>query len=87
MSDDNFMLHIMGNLPEKCETVLTDLENRLMTESSDKLTICMHQKLNAHFKRLENKREEDAEEEKALSEIQKRLNEKVMSSCNVKELQ
>ena len=39
-----------------------------MAESSDKPTIeLMHQKLNAHFKQLENKREENAVEEKALS--------------------
>ena len=39
-----------------------------MAESSDKPTIeLMHQKLNAHFKQLENKRGENAVEEKALS--------------------
>ena len=49
----NFMLYIMGNLPKKYEAVLKDLENKLMTESSEKHTIePMNQKLNAHFKRL-----------------------------------
>ena len=33
MSDDDFMLHIIGNLSEEYEAVLTDLENRLMAES------------------------------------------------------
>ena len=33
MSDDNFMLHVMGNLPKEYEAVFTDLENRLMANS------------------------------------------------------
>ena len=39
MPDDDFMLHMMGNFPEENEAVLTDLKNRLVAESSDKLTI------------------------------------------------
>ena len=53
MSDDDFMLHVMGNLPKECEAMLMDLENRLLAETSEKLSIeLMQQKLNAHFKRL-----------------------------------
>ena len=72
ISDNNFMLHIIDNLPEEYEALLTDVENRLMVESGYKLIIeLMHQKLNNFFKRLENKREEDTEEEKVLSAIKK----------------
>ena len=43
-----------------------------MAENIDKLTIeLMHQILNARFKRLEDKEEESAVEEKVLSAIQK----------------
>ena len=58
MSDDDFMLHIMDNLHKEYEAVLTDIEHRLMTESSEKCTTeLMHQKLNACFKRLQSKKE------------------------------
>ena len=51
ISDDDFKLHIMCNLPEEYEAVLTYLENRLMAESGEKVTgELMHQKLNACFK-------------------------------------
>ena len=47
MSDDDFMLHILGNLPKEYEAVLIDLENILMADSSEKFTIeLMCQKLN-----------------------------------------
>ena len=39
MSDDDFMLLIMSNLPEEYEAVLTDVENRLILESGEKITI------------------------------------------------
>ena len=45
--------------------MLTDLENRLMAESDENLTIeFVHQKFNTHFKRLQSKKEEVEEEEK-----------------------
>ena len=56
MTSEDFMLHVMGTLPEECEAVLANLENRLIAENSNKLIIkVMHQKLNAHFKRLDEK--------------------------------
>ena len=62
--------------------MLTDLENRLMAEGADKLTVeVIHQKLDAHFKRLKNKQEEDTVEEKALSAIEQR-SKKVISTWN-----
>ena len=44
MSDGNFMLHIMDNLPKEYKAVLMDPESRLMAENSEKFTIeLMHQ--------------------------------------------
>ena len=72
MSDDDFMLHIMGNLSKKYEAIGISFENRLMAESYEKLAIkLMHQKLNACFKRLQNKKEDNEEEEKVLAAINK----------------
>ena len=57
MSDDDIMLYVMCNLPEEYDMVPTDLENRLMAESIEKLTIeLMHQKSNTCFKRLQSKK-------------------------------
>ena len=69
MSDDNFMLPVMSNLSNEYGAVLTHLKKRLMSEHGEKLTIeLMHQKLNAHFKRLHSKKEEKNKiEEKALA--------------------
>ena len=39
VSENDFMLQIMGNLPDEYDAMLTDLENRLKAESSKKLTI------------------------------------------------
>ena len=53
ISVDDFMLHIMGSLPKEYKAVVTNLENRLMTESGKKLPIeFMHQMLNACFNSL-----------------------------------
>ena len=39
LQDKDFMLHVMGNLPREFDTVLADLENRLMAECIEKLII------------------------------------------------
>ena len=50
MSDDDFILHIMGNLSKGYDAVLTNLENKLIADSSQDLTIeLMHQKLKSSF--------------------------------------
>ena len=74
MSDDDFMLLIMSNLPEEYEAVLTDVENRLILESGEKITIeLISQQLNAPFKTLQSKKDEVKEEEKALAAIKKHI--------------
>ena len=77
MSDNDFMLHVICTLPKEYKSVLTDLENRLMAESSEKRAIELHQ-LNALFKRLHSKKEE-VEEEKTLAAIKKQVEEKVLA--------
>ena len=60
--------------------MLADLENRLMAECNEKLTIeLMHQKLNACFKRLQCKKEKVEEKEKALAAIKKQIEEKALA--------
>ena len=70
------MLHIMGNLPKEYEAAFMDLENILMTESGEKLTMeRMHQKLNALFKRLQKVEEK----KKALAAIKRQAKEKTIA--------
>ena len=67
MSDDDFRLHVMGNLTKEYKASLIDVENCFYKTESENLTIkVMHQKLNARYKRMEAKREEVEEEEKVL---------------------
>ena len=81
MSNDDFMLHIMGNLPKEYETVVTNTE--LMVESGEKLTIeLMYQSLNAHLKNLQSNKEEVEEEEQALAAIEKQGEEKALAVWN-----
>ena len=83
MPDNDFMLHIMGNLPNKYLALLTDLENGLIAESGEKIiNELMHWKLKAHFKRLQSNKEEIREEEKAHAEIKKQVEEKAYEAWN-----
>ena len=63
MTDNDFMLHLMGNLLKECETTLTDLENCFYKSVNDKLTIrIMSQKLNASYEQMQKKQEQIEEE-------------------------
>ena len=58
MSDMDFMIHILNNLPELYDVVLDGMENRLMLSDSDpnKLTIeNVRDKLNNRFERLDER--------------------------------
>ena len=77
MSDDDFMLPIMCNLPKEYKAVLTDLETWLMSEIGEKLTIdLMHQKLNAHFKRLQSKKKKLTKKKKPWLQSKRMLKKK-----------
>jgi hypothetical protein len=58
MSDIDFMMHILNNLPELYDVVLDDMENRLMLKDTDphKLTIEeVRDKLNNRFVRIDDR--------------------------------
>ena len=64
MSDQDFLIHILNNLPEEYDVVLDGLESRLMLDESDKnkLTIKdVQDKLNNRYERL-NERDKHIEE-------------------------
>ena len=71
MSDLDFMIHVLNNLPEEYDVVLDGLENRLMLPESDsnKLTIeNIRDKLNNRYERIKHTDYEFGEE-KALSGV------------------
>ena len=83
MSDDDFMLHFIGNLPEEYKAVFTDLQNRLIAESGEKQPIeLMCQKLNVCFKILQSKEEIVEGEGKALAAIKEQIEEKALAAWN-----
>ena len=73
MTDQDFMIHILNNLPEEYDVVLDGMESRLMLEESDsnKLTIeNIRDKLNNRYERIIKNEEADLEE-KALIAFKK----------------
>lgn len=70
MSDKDFMVKILNNLPSEYDVILDGLENRLTLDQSDPnaLTIeNIREKLNNRYERIKkNESEDDVEEEKAL---------------------
>lgn len=73
MNDQDFMIHILNNLPEEYDVILDGMESRLMLPDSDpnKLTIeNIRDKLNNRFERIA-KNTEAKEEEKAFAAFSK----------------
>ena len=73
MSDQDFMIHILNNLPESYDVILDGMESRLMLPDSDpnKLTIeNIRDKLNSRFERIA-KNESAREDEQALAAYSK----------------
>jgi hypothetical protein len=73
MNDQDFMIHILNNLPEAYDVILDGMESRLMLPDSDpnKLTIeNIRDKLNNRFERI-TKNELAKEEEHALASFSK----------------
>ena len=73
MSDQDFMIHILNNLPESYDVILDGMESRLMLPDSDpnKLTIeNIRDKLNSRFERIANS-ESAREDEQALAAYSK----------------
>ena len=66
ITDKDFMIHVLNNLPKDYDVILDGLENCLMATGNNVLTIDMiHEKLNGRHKKLKTKRGK-SEKEKAL---------------------
>ena len=67
ISDEDFMIHVLNNLPEKYDVILNRLQNCLMENRDNALTIdIIRKKINRLYKKINNKNEEKREKEKAL---------------------
>eukprot|EP01083_Nonionella_stella_P214315 772272_1 len=72
MSDMDFMIHVLNNLPELYDVVLDGMENRLMLADGDanKLTIeDVRDKLNNRFERIDERETIELNTEKALGAV------------------
>jgi len=68
MSDMEFMIHVLNNLPEEYDVVLDSLENRLVSTGEERLTLeSLREKLNSRFERITSKEREKDCNEKALA--------------------
>ena len=72
IANDDFMIHILNNLPKDYNVILDGLENHLMVIRDDVLTInVICKKLSHWYKKIESKKEEKTEKEKALGAYNK----------------
>ena len=77
MTDDNFMLHLMGNPPKEYEITLMDLKNCFYKTGGNELTIkVIHQKLNARYETLETKRIEVEDKKEIFAVMKNEVEEK-----------
>ena len=68
VSDEDFMIHVLNNLPEEYYVILDGFENHLMATGENALTIdSIHEKLNHRYKKIKSKKEEKNEKEKTLN--------------------
>ncbi len=68
MSDMEFMIHVLNNLPEEYDVVLYSLETRLVSTGEDRLTLeSLREKLNSRFERIISKEREKDCNERALA--------------------
>ncbi len=68
MSDMEFMIHVLNNLPEEYVVVLDSLETRLVLTGEDKLTLeSLREKLDSRFERIMSKERETDCNEKDLA--------------------
>ena len=65
VSDEDFMIHILNNLPKEYDVILNGFENCLMATRENALTIdSICKKLNHRYKKMKSKKEEKNEKEK-----------------------
>ena len=57
MTDEDFMIHILNNLPEEYDVILDALDSCLMVTRDDVLTInVIHEKSNHRYKKIKVKK-------------------------------
>ena len=72
VSDEDFMIHVLNNLPKEYDVILDGLENRLTATRENALTIdSICEKLNHRYEKIKSEKEEKNEEEKALKAYNK----------------
>ena len=72
VSDKDFMIHILNNLPKEYDVILDGLENHLTATGENALGIdTIREKLNHRYEKIKAKKEEKHEKEKALNAYNK----------------
>ncbi len=68
LSDMEFIIQVLNNLPEEYDVVLDSLENRLVSTREDRSTLeALREKLNSRFERIMSKEREKCCNKKALA--------------------
>ena len=68
VSDEDFMIHVMNNLPKEYDVILDGLENHLTATGENALDIdLICKRLNHRYEKIKSKMEEKHEKEKALN--------------------
>ena len=68
VSDKDFMIQVLNNLPEEYSVILDRLENCLIATGENALNIdSIREKLNDRYEKIKTKKEEKHEKEKALN--------------------
>ena len=66
ITDEDFVVHVLNNLPKEYNVILDGLENHLKSYKDDALTIeVIHKKLNNWYEKIKNKNDEKRKKEKA----------------------
>ena len=65
VSDQDFLIHVLNNLPKKYDVILNELENHLTTTRDDSLTInSIHKKLITGTRKLKVKKKKRSKKKK-----------------------
>ena len=65
VSDEDFMIHVLNNLPEEYDVILDGLENRLTATGENALTIdLIRKKLNKRYEKIKSKKEKKMKRKK-----------------------
>ena len=64
ITDDDFIIHLLNNLPKEYDIILDGLKNHLMASGDNVLKIdVIHEKLNHWYEKIKNKNYKKREKE------------------------